>query len=84
MLRKCWKKQYYENSLARKGQCLFAKLDELCEMLSEDYPRQQIVNKAHDLARVNTEINDLMMQAHNDGIELNIEAEAYVKLPWEE
>ena len=84
MLRKLWKRQYYENSLMRKVHSLFEKLDELSEMLAEDYPRQQIVNKAHELARVNTEINDLMIQANNEGVELSIEAEAHVMLPWEE
>lgn len=84
MIKKFWKKQSYLEDLMIKGACLFDKIDEMSEMLAQDYPRQHIINKAHEIARVNTEISDLMTQACNEGIELSIEAEAHVMLPWEE
>lgn len=84
MIKAVWKKKSYLEDLMIKGASLFDKLDEMSEMLAQDYPRQQIINKAHEIARVNTEINDLMTQAYNEGIELSIEAEAHVMLPWEE
>lgn len=83
MLTKRWKIRWYENEIAIKGIALFTKIDEMSEMLAQDYPQKQIIDKSRQIARLNTEITDLMNQGYEDGIEVSIEGCAELLKPWE-